>query len=1678
MNLSSDLISQFVKATKDDKPKKHESTVYGTVKEHDSKLYVQIDGSELLTPISTTADMKIGERVMVQIKDHTATVVGNISSPAARTEDVRTMNEEFQAEKAKITTLESENVDVKERLTATEGDIKTLKAGSLTVEDADIKYAAIEMLNAVTADVKDLKTDKLDTTVANATFATIENLNAANAKINILETDKLDASVANVTYATIDSLNSTNAEIEKLQTNKLDATTADIKYANLDFANINMTSVKTLFSKSGIIKDLVVNDTKITGELVGVTIKGDLIEGNTVVADKLVVKGTDGLYYKLNTDGIKTEAEQTEYNSLNGSVITTKTITASKIAVDDLVAFDATIGGFNITEKSIYSGAKTSATNTTRGIYLDKEGQMSIGDSTNYVKYYKGQNGDYKLEISADSVLIGGSSKSIETTLNEVSKATQTNASDLASYISTTNTELENLQGQIDGSITTWFYEYAPTNNNVPASQWTTTDLKNVHLGDLFYDTITGYCYRWQVQNNTYSWNRITDVDVTKALADAAAAQDTADSKRRVFTSTPTPPYEIGDLWVQGSSGDIMRCQTTKTANQSYALADWVKASKYTDDTAANTAQADANALKVRMTSAETTISKNSEEILLRASKTEVANTYATKIALNTTNANVTTAQNTANSAVTKADNAQACIDNLEIGGRNLILNSATIGLYGSDDGNNNCAVKEDDYVKITPVKDGNVYAANGVATSIARKKGVEYTLSFEVLTPTKIGFYWYPNEHYAKTNYIQASDKWQKVVFTYTQTGDDTITKTLFGLNGLTANEVYCYRNLKLEIGNKATDWTPAPEDLENNLNVLENRITLAETTITQNSDAISLKAEKTEVETAKAAAISAASSDATTKANNALSNANSNTANLLKEYSKTSEMNAAIQLKADSITNSVSSTYATKTALTNVQNIAETAKDDIDNLEIGGRNLFTGFGDEEIRITDYQNKGSYRSFSKLTIQAADYVGKEFTVSFWAKSPNGDTQLQLYNRNGDPRYFSFDTVLDNALGTEWKYYTYTFVNTDRGESYTAIYNRIEIYAPNQMGVIVKKIKVEMGNRATDWTPAPEYVNDKIDSVDARVTTAESSITQLSNKITANVTETTGLTTRISSLEQTASGFEARLNTTDGNVTTAQTTADNAKSDIDSLRIGGRNLIVRSAETKNYWINTSSAVEACGAAYKSAVSDYIPIEPYTKYTFSRKTSAASDGGYFRFAWYDENKNAITRLVYSDLERTTNSPYNAAYIRVAYPYDAYPKLEKGTRATDWSPAPEDVDLNISEASKTATNYLGFSSSGLVIGDMTASTLGENVLIDSNSVDIREGTTTLASFGASTIYLGKNSETSVINLCNGAATMRVKDNTDFRIYTDKRLVMSAYDSMLLDCWRDSTHMTRIAIQSSDPDDVSMVGGVQFTIYQDNIQNTVQMLGNDIIHKVTNGTNTTYTTMHESIFKVNTSGTIVLNSPSSVQIGDSSSYSFGLRLGSTYTKNKSINCYWSDGEVHDLLNQSSNGQTCYYGAADIGEVTNTNVRGKYVRLYAHSGGAVYLGASGSTAITSDRNMKKDIVDVDDKYIDFFDRLRPITYKYNVGHRDHIGFIAQEVEEALTASGLTTEQFAGLVIEQDVTLNPNHDSSLSDEENAANETHYDTLYSLRYEEFISLLVKKVQNLQTQINELERRLS
>jgi|GEM_PF-3006579 len=142
-------------------------------------------------------------------------------------------------------------------------------------------------------------------------------------------------------------------------------------------------------------------------------------------------------------------------------------------------------------------------------------------------------------------------------------------------------TDITELQSQIDGNVTTWFQAGVPTLANAPANEWVTTALKNQHLSDIYYDDNTGFAYRFKLVNTTYSWAKIDDSDITKALSDAAKAQDTADGKRRVFVVQPIPPYDVGDLWDTGNG--FSRCIIAKLVNGVYAAGDWKAAADITD---------------------------------------------------------------------------------------------------------------------------------------------------------------------------------------------------------------------------------------------------------------------------------------------------------------------------------------------------------------------------------------------------------------------------------------------------------------------------------------------------------------------------------------------------------------------------------------------------------------------------------------------------------------------------------------------------------------------------------------------------------------------------------------------------------------------------------------------------------------------------------------------------------------------------------------------------------------------------------------------------------------------------------------------------------------------------------------------------------------------------------------
>lgn len=256
MNLSNNLISEFAKLTKTNERSSSESTVNGTIVEYNGAQYVKLDGSDLLTPVKKTTSINSGERVMVMIKDHTATVIGNLSSPSVGTTDLtkvenkitdveilvanKVSSEELDVQVARIDSLVSDNVVIRETVSANTALVNDIKAENVAITDR---------LTAVEAAIDDLDVTYLEADVAEITYAKITSLNATDAKINNLQstyatfqsttTDRLD-----VIDATIDNLDSTYATITDLATERaridvLEADKADITQLKADVADIN-----------------------------------------------------------------------------------------------------------------------------------------------------------------------------------------------------------------------------------------------------------------------------------------------------------------------------------------------------------------------------------------------------------------------------------------------------------------------------------------------------------------------------------------------------------------------------------------------------------------------------------------------------------------------------------------------------------------------------------------------------------------------------------------------------------------------------------------------------------------------------------------------------------------------------------------------------------------------------------------------------------------------------------------------------------------------------------------------------------------------------------------------------------------------------------------------------------------------------------------------------------------------------------------------------------------------------------------------------------------------------------------------------------------------------------------------------------------------------------------------
>ena len=962
MELPRDLVKEFAQVTVEDNAKPTESTVPGTTVSYEGQIYVKLDGSDQLTPISTTTTVGPNQRVNVLIKNHTATVTGNYTDPSASSNKVSQIGDqisefeiviadkvdtdELNAQIGRIDQLVSDNITVNKKLEAAEADITDLTAQNATITG---------QLTAQDAKIDNLEATKIDASIVESTYATIENLEATNADIHNLQAD-----YGEFKDLTTDNFNAQNAAIENLKTTKLDAESADIRYAKIDFANIGEAAIENLFSKSGIIGDLVMSDGHVTGTLVGVTIKGDLIEGNTIVADKLVIQGEDGLYYKLNTNGETVSSAQTEYNSLNGSVITAKSITAEKVAVDDLVAFGATIGGFHITEDSLYSGVKASVDNTTPGTYMNSDGEFVIGDSKNYLKFFKDTTDNtWKLQISANSIKFGASG----TSLDDLSVGGR-------NYVVMSRSKSSALNGI-----------YCDINGYDIHLHGT-----NTHTSEAF-----GVC------------SPVISNEMLKKAGSTMTLSVTNRPNQDYYVQINYVPVggsgQMSAVTMHGFDGTSLQF-TMPEASSVYSFIGIPKGVETIDVIFR---------IKVEQGNIPTDWSPAPEDI-------------ATSSALDSVNQTATTANSNATAAQTTAEAANDKINNLQVGGRNLLLNSGFLfsfdpitssmnkyGLYSRGGiytiTRDESTMREDKpSLKIVGSEAGNssgkdicwgiVPVANSL--QIGTLTGKPIMFSFWAKTQegspklnARLGY-----ESYVSSKAVTLTTSWQRYVI---QIADPATAKAdreiIFYLDA--ACTVWL-SECKAEFGNKSTDWSPASEDM-----------------------------------------------------------------------ATTSEL--------------------------------DSVNDKIDNLQVGGRNLVSNSDNSHSSnlwsdwFTPAANTSNVTGlFGTISFPEGTKVGDIFTMSFeleWTAFAAGNDGTIYFNApyiqfywNGSwdsgipdvfPRRFADLKGLASVAGTS-KFYSTGTITDERQIDAVMNYNFRTDYSDGTGMIRIRHLKLEKGNIATDWTPAPE----------------------------------------------------------------------------------------------------------------------------------------------------------------------------------------------------------------------------------------------------------------------------------------------------------------------------------------------------------------------------------------------------------------------------------------------------------------------------------------------------------------------------------------------------------------------------------------------------------------------------
>lgn len=1220
MSIDRSILSEFIKATNDNKETK-QTQIYGTVVTKGNTKCVKIDGSEIVTPVRSITDIKDEERVMVSIKDHMATVTGNMTNPSVGNDRV----ESAEGKIDRFDHLFAGNITA-ENIAAGSITADKILAGSITTDKLMAESIIADKIAANAIESKHIKADTIESSHIKAN--TIES---DHIKANTIESDHIQSNTINSNHINSNTINSDHIVAgsitsENIATGTITAGSGIIAEGAIGSAQISSLDVAKL--ESGTIDTSKIYIAGADGHL---QLKGNRLQVFDGLGDRAVERVSvgdvngDGSKFGLRVRGVDGETILLDENGVTSEGITDGSITNNKISDD------ANIDGAKLNINSVVSKINEDGTETIQGTKIEVDGttlntklstitnkqtedgeritqaQTQISANTNAIKLkvdeqtyttdkkdmtsklekntseistMKGQialkveqadienaksemegvidtkvdSAKAEIKITTDAISqnisnltqtvsnkadgstvssLNSKVSSLETSVNGISgKVTslEKTTTTLGTQVDTANTNASSALNKANSATTTAnnAQNTANTNkNNITDLQGEVSTVKsNVASLEVTTSGISQKVSSVESTTATLSGKVNTaNNNATNALNKANSANTLADSKAKVFTSTPTVPYKVGDLWVQGTNGDVMKCKTARSSG-SYTASDWEKASKYTDDTKANAVDGKVTTLQgtVNTTNSKVaTLETNLNGITQRVSSTE------------STTATLTNKVNTAQST---ADNINNKLEGLKIGGTNLLK-----GTKDFSTGKGNATVDTAKYYDFTVLKNNVPSTGNADMcqwTNLAIKPNTEYTLSFYAkasVNGAKHYSYLYPdavavgsNSSGATTNAPDGSiittltTEWKRYWVTWKTSSTLSGAKSIIPmriLSSLATTGVTTYIcGVQFEEGNRSTDWSPAPEDVSQDATDKSNQA-LTDAKNYTNTQITTVNNKVASIQTD----LNGITSRVTNTENN-IKTTNNNVTNLTNRVAT-----AESKITETAITNTVKKNFYTKTetdsAITSKgYQTSSQVQQTVDKLEVkfeqsGGYNLIrnslakngsinwsktTYRGDSSGMTFDYRNDSwtnytdaiQIRSNTTQTDVDMGYLqkvkverGKKYTLRCLLAGHRSSKHIMITNADNSASLVTSSTYGDIQGGTSgpWQEVILNFTTTED-------YINVRLFFKATRGdayIWIRELCLIEGELPLKWSPHPSEIYDGITAIDKDGITVTSS---------------------------------------------------------------------------------------------------------------------------------------------------------------------------------------------------------------------------------------------------------------------------------------------------------------------------------------------------------------------------------------------------------------------------------------------------------------------------------------------------------------------------------------------------------------------------------------------------------